>query len=85
MKVVRRLGEQAIKMKGRVKTQHFEGRSPLASVSGRGVPTVARMEPLGWRGKIAVPHFPRPGEVADRASGAPHRRRRSPGHAQSLG
>ena len=84
MKVVRRLGEQAIKMKGRVKTQHFEGRSPLASVSGGsdcGSDGASRME-----GKIiAVPHFPRPGEVADRASGAPHRRRRSPGHAQSLG
>ncbi|CAE7949925.1 Ttn, partial [Symbiodinium sp. KB8] len=35
VKVVRRLGEQAIKMKGRVKTQHFEGRSPEKWLIGR--------------------------------------------------
>eukprot|EP00439_Symbiodinium_sp_Y106_P051756 s3186_g6.t3 len=35
VEVVRRLGEQAIKMKGRVKTQHFEGRSPEKWLIGR--------------------------------------------------
>ena len=82
VEVVRRLGEQAIEMKGRVKTQHFEGRSAgLSFRDSTGLP--ALVVPIGELCP-SLSSFWRPGEVADRASGAPDSRRRSLGHAPSL-
>ena len=53
VEVVRRLGEQAIKMKGRVKTQHFEGRSAgLSFRDSTGLPALPFHTGSAYRGAM---------------------------------